>query len=123
MPGVATRLSAEGANFEGEMIRALPLAGWPAPGDLWADDRVSSRTFVVVNRFFHWDENGDLLYQLLLDLPAADEEPFKNLPRVAPPNYLDKPLDLPSQGPASRQIGPKVFAREAKHYLAKFNNS
>jgi hypothetical protein len=46
----------------------LPYGLWPAPGDLYQDDRLCDSMFTVVSRLFHWAKNGDLTYQLLLEL-------------------------------------------------------
>jgi hypothetical protein len=83
-PDVKARLAAEGANFPDGFKQDLPLGLWPAPGDLWADARVSPRTFIVVNRIFSWDSEGNVLHQVLLGLSPTDHVPLETLRNVVP---------------------------------------
>jgi hypothetical protein len=71
-------LEADGlAQLQPELVQTLPTGVYPCAGDLFADDRLSARMFVVMNRLFSWDENGDLTIQLLLTIAPGETIPPK----------------------------------------------
>jgi len=78
MPRVAEALRAErGDAYRGEMSMSGAYPAMPVAGDLFSDCRISRRMFVVVNRWFLWDENSKSYgLQLLLDLAPDNEMPL-----------------------------------------------
>ena len=66
-----------GDGYEGEMGVRAAYATLPVAGDLFADARLSRKTFVVVSRLFLWDESSERYgLTLLLDIaPNTDIRP------------------------------------------------